>query len=276
MQENFHILAVDDEPFNLELIEAAFSEFTHITIIKATNGIDALECIKSQEIDVVLLDISMPQMDGIEVLKRIRSDESFKNLPILMVTANPEKEIESFEYGANDFISKPYDIGVLVKRTINYAKLHCYTKQVVNQKDILEEKVKERTKELRETLRLAKEAEYEISIRLGKASEYRDLETGGHIKRMSLYSQTLASLYGLKEKECELILYAAPLHDIGKVGIPDKILLKPARFNQDEFEIMKTHTIIGAKILESVDRFPVLNIGRIIALEHHEKFDGSG
>jgi putative two-component system response regulator len=171
-------------------------------------------------------------MDGIEVLKQIRNNNFFKNLPILMVTANPEKEIESFEYGANDFIAKPYDIGVLVKRTINYAKLHCYTKQVVNQKDILEEKVKERTKELRQTLKLAKEAEYEISVRLGKASEYRDLETGGHIKRISLYSQTLASLYGLKEKECELILYAAPLHDIGKVGISDKILLKPARFNQ--------------------------------------------
>lgn len=136
--------------------------------------------------------------------------------------------------------------------------------------------VAERTSQLQSALTLAKQTEYEISIRLGRASEFRDLETGGHIKRMSHYSKLLASLCGLNEEECELVLYAAPLHDIGKVGIPDKILLKPGKFEGNEFEIMKQHTLLGAKILEGTEQYPVLKAGQIIACEHHEKWDGSG
>jgi len=276
MNEEINILAVDDEPINLALIDAAFSKFSHIKIEKASDGYEALDKLKSFDFDVVLLDISMPQMDGIEVLKTIKNSDRLKDIPILMVTANPEKEVEALNHGAIDFIPKPYDVGVLTKRTINYANLSKYTKKIINQNAILEEKVKERTKDIEKALKLAKETEYEISIRLGKASEYRDLETGAHIKRMSYYSEILARLYGLNEDECKLILYAAPLHDIGKVAIPDKILLKPAKFSDEEFEIMKTHTTLGAKILEGAEKYPVLNAGKIIALQHHEKYDGSG
>lgn len=276
MQENIRILAVDDEPFNLDLIEAAFMEYETVVIVNAVDGFEALEYLEKDEFDVVLLDISMPGMTGLEVLSKIRENEKLEHLPVLMVTANTEKESKALELGASDFISKPYDIEILCSRTINYAKMHKYQQQVLNQKNVLEEQVVERTKELQETLILAKETEYEISIRLGRASEFRDLETGGHIKRMSHYSELLAKLYGLDEEESKLVLYAAPLHDIGKVGIPDKILLKPGRFEPEEFEIMKQHAALGAKMLEGAEKFPVLAAGHTIALQHHEKWDGTG
>ena len=267
---------MDDEPFNLDLIEAAFSNHSNVNITNATSAQEALHLLDTKDFDVVLLDISMPKMNGLEALKIMRQDKKLLNLPILMVTANTEKEHEALSLGASDFISKPYDIDILCSRTLNYAKLNYFTKQIQNQKDILEEQVEERTHELSKALALSKETEYEISVRLGRASESRDPDTGGHIKRMSQYSKLLAKLYGLNDEETELILYAAPLHDIGKIGIADKILLKPGRFEADEFEIMKTHAKLGAKMLEGAERFPILKAGKEIALQHHEKYDGTG
>jgi putative two-component system response regulator len=261
MSDKLIILAVDDEPFNLELIEAAFMDYDNVDITNAINGEDALAKLEEKPFDVVLLDISMPVMDGLETLQKIRENKKFEKLPVLMVTANAEKEEDALIRGATDFISKPYDINILCARTINYASQ--------NQQRLKNEK-------LTDAIKLAKQTEYEISIRLGRASEFRDLETGGHIKRMSHYSKLLAQLCGLDPKECELILYAAPLHDIGKVGIPDSILLKPGRFEGNEFDIMKQHVALGAKMLEGADSFPVLEAGHIIALEHHEKWDGTG
>ena len=276
MDNTFSILAADDEQFNLDLIDAAFMDFENVTITYVVNGAEVLEILKRKKFDVLLLDISMPVLDGIETLKEIRKIPELNNFPVIMVTANIEKEFDAISLKANDFISKPYDIDILTARTINYAKMNKYYTLVENQKEILEEEVQLRTKELERTLKLAKRTEYEISIRLGLASEFRDLETGGHIKRMSHYSALLARLYGLDAEESELILYAAPLHDIGKVGIPDKILLKPGRFIGNEFEIMKQHAVLGAKMLEGADEFPVLKAGHIIALQHHERWDGNG
>lgn len=274
--QKYSILAVDDEQFNLDLIEAAFFNFSNIKITNALSGETALKLLDEMEFNVVLLDISMPVLNGLEVLKKIKFQKCFQSLPVLMVTANVEKEHEAMELGANDFITKPYNIDILCSRTINYAKLSFMTKQIEKQNLILEEKVQERTKELQYALKLSKETEFEISTRLGRASEGRDPETGGHIRRMSYYSKLLAELYGLNEEECELILYAAPLHDIGKIAISDNILLKPGRFEKNEFEIMKTHTQLGADILACDKEYPVLKAGYQIALEHHEKYDGSG
>jgi putative two-component system response regulator len=274
--QKYSILAVDDEQFNLDLIEAAFSNFSNIKITNALSGETALKLLDEMEFNVVLLDISMPVLNGLEVLKKIKFQKCFQSLPVLMLTANVEKEHEAMELGANDFITKPYNIDILCSRTINYAKLSFMTKQIEKQNLILEEKVQERTKELQYALKLSKETEFEISTRLGRASEGRDPETGGHIRRMSYYSKLLAELYGLNEEECELILYAAPLHDIGKIAISDNILLKPGRFEKNEFEIMKTHTQLGADILACDKEYPVLKAGYQIALEHHEKYDGSG
>ena len=270
----FNILAVDDEQFNLDLIEATFMMDENINLLFSSSGYDALDLISKNIIDVVLLDISMPGIDGIETLKKMRVN--YSTLPIVMVTANNEKKKESLEAGATDFISKPYNIDELRLRTLNYAKLNQYTRQIENQKVLLENEVKLRTLELQTALNLAKETEEEIASRIGRVAEYRDLETGGHIKRMSHYSYYLAQIYGLDEKECKRILTSAPLHDVGKVAISDNILLKPGKFTHDEFEIMKSHSELGAKILEGAQKYPIVELGRQIALEHHEKYDGSG
>lgn len=273
---HYNILAVDDEPFNLDLIEATFIDSENCTLFYAKNGQQALDILEETPINVVLLDISMPGMDGLEVLQTIRENPQHQQLPVIMVTANSEKKNEALTLGASDFIAKPYDIEELKLRTLNYAKLKQMSDAIASQNEQLELQVQERTKALNEALHLSKATEYEISARLGKASEFRDLETGGHIKRMSHYSAHLAKLYGLDEATCSLVLYAAPLHDIGKVGIPDQILLKPGRHTQEEFEIMKHHAILGSKMLEGAEQYPVIEAGRIIALEHHEKYDGTG
>jgi len=270
MMQMIRILAVDDQEFNLDLIEFAFMEVDHVQVIRAINGQEALNVLEADpQFHVILLDLAMPVLDGFETLKRLKAHPIWKQIPTIIVTANSEEKIRALSLGGDDFIGKPYDVEELKLRAFNYAKIKDY-------QDNLDLKVQERTAELVEALALAKKTEYEISARLGKASEYRDLETGMHIKRMSHYSAKLAELAGLSPEEVELVLYASPLHDIGKVGIPDQILLKPGRFTQEEFEIMKLHAILGGKMLESEGEYPVLEAGRIIALQHHEKIDGTG
>jgi len=270
----YTILAVDDEPFNLDLIEATFGLSDDAKLFFATSAKEGFSILKEQTIDVVLLDISMPEIDGLEALKIMRAE--YPLLPIIMVTANHEKQHEALELGASDFLGKPYDIDELRLRTFNYAKLKQSTDIIEHQKEHLEEEVAKRTEELQESLALTEKAEKEIAFRLGRVSEYRDMETGGHIKRMAQYSFLLAKLYGLSEEECELLLNAAPLHDVGKVAIADEILLKPGRFTPEEFEVMKTHALLGAEMLSGAEKFPTIEAGRIIAQEHHEKYDGSG
>jgi putative two-component system response regulator len=271
------ILAVDDQEFNLDLIEFAFMENTNVQITRAVNGQKALDSLlEDSDIHVILLDLAMPVMNGFETLVSLKAHPVWSQIPTIVVTANAEEKHRALREGASDFLSKPIDVEELKLRTFIHAKIKDFQDQLEASNHILEEKVQERTMNLAAALALAKKTEYEISARLGKASEYRDLETGMHIKRMSHYSAKLAELFGLDEKEIELILYASPLHDIGKVGIPDRILLKPGRFSPEEFEIMKLHAVLGGKMLESSEDYPVINVGRIIALQHHEKIDGTG
>lgn len=275
--KNIRVLAVDDQEFNLDLIELAFMENSAVEVKRAVHGQEALD-ILSQHDDyhVILLDLAMPVMDGFETLKRLQSDSKWSQIPVIVVTANAEEKHRALRSGASDFLAKPIDVEELKLRTLNYAKIKEYQDNLGDMNRILEEKVVERTSQLREALVLAKKTEYEISARLGKASEYRDMETGMHIKRMSHYSAKLAEFYGMEADEVELVLYASPLHDIGKVAIPDQILLKPGRFTPEEFEIMKLHATLGGKMLETDGDYPILEAGRIIALQHHEKIDGTG
>lgn len=271
------ILAVDDQEFNLDLIELAFMESQGARVVRAVNGKEALEILeKDPHFHVILLDLAMPVMNGFETLEYLKQTPLYTQIPVIVVTANSEEKHRALRSGASDFLSKPIDVEELKLRTFNYSKIKQYQDSLGDMNRLLEEKVLARTAELQEAFALAKRTEYEISARLGKASEYRDLETGMHIKRMSHYSAKLAELYGLGEEEVELVLYASPLHDIGKVAIPDQILLKPGRFSPEEFEIMKLHATLGAKMLESNGSFPVIEAGRIIAFQHHEKYDGSG
>ncbi len=276
--EKIKILAVDDEPFNLDLVELAFMDMhERVELLTAENGQVAIERLREHpDTHVVLLDLAMPVMNGFDVLEALKQEPKLSKIPVIVVTANSEEKNRALAEGANDFLGKPYDVEELKLRTMNYAQMSIYQHAISNQNAILEQKVAQRTEELEKALAFAKETEYEISARLGKASEYRDLETGMHIKRMSHYSAKLGELHGLSQEDVELLLYASPLHDIGKVGIPDKILLKPGRFVPEEFEIMKLHSEIGAKMLEGSERFPIIKMGKIIAHQHHEKFDGSG
>jgi putative two-component system response regulator len=277
--EKVKILAVDDEPFNLDLIELAFMDLMdEVELVMAENGQIALEKLKEHpDTHLILLDLAMPVMNGFDVLAARSADDTLKQIPVIVVTANSEEKNRALGEGANDFLGKPYDVEELKLRSMNYAKIATYQRAISNQNALLEEKVRERTAELQQALSMAKETEYEISARLGKASEYRDLETGMHIKRMSHYSAKLGELSGMQGDEVQLLLYASPLHDIGKVGIPDSILLKPGRFTPEEFDIMKLHAEIGAQMLEDpTGRFPVIELGRVIAHQHHEKYDGTG
>jgi putative two-component system response regulator len=270
------VLAVDDEPFNLDLIELAFLDSVHVELTKAVNGQDALERLAVEDPDVILLDLRMPIMDGIEALVKIKSDEKLSKIPVIVVTANSEEKHRALSLGANDFLSKPVDVEELKLRTFNQASLRHAQIELQGMNANLDALVEQRTTELQSALKKAKEAEYEISLRLGRASEYRDLETGMHIKRMSRYSALLGRLWGMSPLEEELLLYASPLHDIGKIGIPDAILLKPGKLDEKEFFLMKQHASIGGMMLSDNEGFEVIKLGCIIAEQHHEKYDGSG
>ncbi|MDD2652891.1 MAG: response regulator [Sulfurimonas sp.] len=271
-----NILAVDDEPFNLDLIELTFMDMANVNIIKAMNGRDALEKLPQIDAHVILLDIRMPVMNGLELLEILKKDSVFSKIPVIIITANSEERHKALELGANDFLAKPVDTKELKLRTLNSTTLYKTQLELEALNANLEKAVLQRTSELNEALKLAKETEYEISLRLGLASEYRDLETGMHIKRVSHYSALLGRLFGVSSEDEQLLLYASPLHDIGKIGIPDAVLLKHGKLEASEFKMMQEHTKIGALMLSKSENYPVIEAGRIIALQHHEKYNGTG
>ncbi|HPS31262.1 MAG TPA: two-component system response regulator [bacterium] len=270
------ILCVDDTPQNLKLLEALLAPSGY-EILEAENGKKALKIIQTENPDLVLLDVMMPDMDGFEVIRKVRQDNRYQQLPIILVTALTEKEdrIKGIEAGCDDFISKPVDKMELLARVRSLLKVKAYNDLLSNYRKELESEVADRTKELNHAFEKIKSASLDTIYRLTMASEYKDEDTGAHVKRMSHYCVAIAKQLGLSEKCVETILYAAPMHDLGKIGIPDHILLKPAKLDPSEWEIMKQHTAIGAKILNGSDA-QFIKLGEIIARCHHEKWDGSG
>jgi putative two-component system response regulator len=233
--------------------------------------------LSGNQIDLILLDIVMPGMDGFEVTRRVRQDNTHQLLPIILVTALRETEdrVKGIEAGCDDFLSKPIDKIELLARVGSLLKVKDYNDLLRNYRNELEAEVIKRIEELKLAYEMIKEASLDTIYRLSVASEYKDADTGAHIKRVSRYSAAIARRMGLAEKTIENILYAAPMHDLGKIGIPDQILLKPAKLDPAEWEIMKKHTVIGANILkDSAAEF--IKMGEIIARSHHEKWDGSG
>ena len=212
----------------------------------------------------------MPHLNGFEVMEKLAMLDLPLMPPIVVLTAQHGREylLRALKAGARDYVTKPFDITELLARVKNLLDVHLANRLVHDQKAVLEETVARRTEELRRT-------RLQIVQRLGRAAEYRDNETGNHILRMSHIAVVLARGIGWSDAKCDLLLNAAPMHDIGKIGIPDKILLKPGRFTPEEWAIMKTHASIGAKILENGDS-DLMEMGRIIAITHHEKWDGSG
>lgn len=276
LDEVSKILAVDDEFINLELITAIFADDPNITVLTASNGEEALEILKTHSPDVIILDLRMPKLNGIEVLKILKSEVSTSQIPVIVLSGDYKERKNALKIGANDFLSKPFDAEELKLRVTNNLQIKKYHDIIRDLNEILQKEVRRKTKELQSALDLAKEAEYEMVVKLGMISEFRDEETGQHIRRMSYYSKLLAQMAGLSDYEQNLVFFASPLHDVGKVGIPDRILRKPGPLTSEEFEIIKLHTVIGAKILESDPRLRTLQAGKIIAEQHHERWDGSG
>jgi putative two-component system response regulator len=256
------ILIVDDNPENLTIMNEILYEEYKVKV--TTNPKMTLKIATLAELpDIILLDIMMPIMNGYEVCRQLKSNEITKDIPVIFVTAKADDidETKGFELGAVDYITKPIHPLVLRARIKTHIALY-------NQNKNLEEKVKERTAELERT-------RLEIITKLGAAAEFKDPETGMHINRMSCYCYSIALSYGLSKDQSLIILNASPMHDIGKVGIPDNILLKPGKLDKNEWDIMTKHTIYGEKLLGNDDS-ELITQARICALTHHEKWNGKG
>jgi putative two-component system response regulator len=256
------ILIVDDVPDNIDVLGGILRH--HYNIKVALDGQRALRiAVSDPKPDLILLDIMMPGIDGYEVCQRLKSDPITSDIPVIFITARDDSadEEHGFELGAVDYITKPISPSVVSARVRTHLALYDQQRQ-------LAEQVSARTEELN-TTRL------EIIRRLGRAAEYRDNETGYHVIRMSHYAKLIAQAYGSNPEWTEMLFNAAPMHDIGKIGISDLILLKPGKLDADEWRQMQQHTLIGAEIIGDNPN-PLLQMARIIALTHHEKWDGSG
>ena len=276
MFDEITILAIDDDSMNLEMLELMLSDID-CTVIKAGDGLQALNILEaSSNIDVVLLDLEMPVMDGYETLRSIKQSQRWREIPVIVVTAGTNEVTRTLSLGANDFIAKPYNSEELRLRVMNHVRSKKLSDLARDMNGVLEAEVVKKTADLQKALKFSQDAEYEISIRLGKAAEFRDRDTGMHTRRISELSKHLGKLAGLTSEQLEILHKASPLHDVGKIGIPDNILLKPGKLDREEFEIIKQHTIIGGEILADCGIYPLLSAGSIIAMHHHEKWDGSG
>ncbi|MBI5592765.1 MAG: response regulator [Deltaproteobacteria bacterium] len=270
------VLIADDEDRNLRLMEALLLPMDY-DVLKAVNGKEAIEKARSASPDVILMDVMMPVMDGLEAVRILKQDEETRMIPVVMVTALREVDdrVKALEAGADDFLSKPVDKTELRIRVQTLAKVKAYNDHLRNYQKKLESEVARKTIQLQNTLEALQIASLDSIHRLSRAAEYKDEDTGAHILRMSRYSEAVARKMGLAVKTVERILYAAPMHDVGKIGIPDKILLKPGKLDPDEWEIMKQHTTIGGRILGG-SRTGFIKLAEVIALTHHERWDGSG
>ncbi|MCX4188989.1 response regulator [Methylophaga sp. OBS3] len=243
------LLIVDDEPTNLRVLRQVLQDPYKLSF--ARSGQDALDLVAKEPPDLILLDIMMPEMTGLEVCKRLKADPNYAHIPVIFVTALEDSvdEAQGFEVGAVDYIVKPIVPSTVLARVKTHISLV-------------------RADELRAT-------QIDLIQRLGRAAEYKDNETGLHVKRMSHYAKIIAMAYGFDEFTADELMMAAPMHDIGKIGIADNILLKPGKLTPEEFEEMKKHTLIGAEILAN-SRSRLIKLAHTVAIAHHEKWDGSG
>ncbi|MDD2846134.1 MAG: response regulator [Rhodoferax sp.] len=268
--DNARILIIDDEPANLKLLDKMLASQGYQQRILVQDPRDVLPQYLEARPDLILLDINMPHLDGYQVMEQLKALNDPFLPPIVILTAQHGRDylLRALAAGARDFIGKPFDRPELLMRVRNLLDVQLSHRILHQQKEVLEEMVRLRTAELNQT-RLA------IVQRLGRAAEYRDNETGNHIIRVSQISALLAKKLSSSVAYSELMLHASPMHDIGKIGIPDHVLLKPGKFEPHEREIINTHTTIGADLLGNDDS-DLLRLAREIALNHHEKWDGSG
>ncbi|MDR5900360.1 response regulator [Halomonas vilamensis] len=264
------ILVIDDEPANLKLMDRMLRAQGYLNLQLIADSREVVTHYQEEGASLILLDINMPHLDGFAVLEQLKALNDPLLPPVIMLTAQSDREflLRALSLGARDYITKPFDRAELMMRVRNQLEVHLAQRLIQEQNTVLEERVRQRTEEVSRT-------RLQVVRRLGLAAEYRDEETGEHILRMSQCCALIARELGWDEAQCELMLLASPMHDIGKIGIPDRILLKPGKFEPEEWEIMKTHVTIGARMLEGDDS-DLMRLAQDIALTHHEKWDGTG
>lgn len=264
------ILIVDDEEGNIDLLQRLLSRegFSHVE--STTDAREAAPLYVRQRPDLILLDLHMPHLTGLEVMAQLNEIAESTYLPIIILSGDLSREArrECLSRGAKDFVNKPFQSDEILLRIKTLLETRFLYLQIQSQNQLLEAKVRERTLAL-------EEAQIEIVARLAMAAEFRDDNTGQHTQRVGQMAALLARQLGRSESEVSLFRRAAPLHDVGKIGVPDVILLKLGKLTTEEFAIVKTHTVIGARIL-SGGKFPLLRLAEEIALTHHERWNGEG
>lgn len=265
------VLIVDDESTGRTILSKIIQQAEDDVSVEAFDDpLKALKWLDTNHPDLIITDYRMPGINGVELIKQIREKNNCHDIPIMMITVVSEKSVryDALEAGATAFLTRPIDQIECRTSCRNLLKLHEQQSIIQDRADWLARQVEVATQQI-----IAREKE--ALLGLAKAGEYRDEDTGYHVVRMAKYAREIASALGLSEKECDEIEFAAPLHDIGKIGTPDKILLKPGKFEPDEWSVMQKHTKIGHSILSnSQSRY--MQTGSIIALNHHERFDGTG
>jgi putative two-component system response regulator len=264
------ILIVDDEENNVDILRRVLTRGGFSRIESTTDSREATRLYIRFRPDLILLDLHMPHVDGLEVMQQLSDIAEATYLPILILSADvtPEARRDALSRGAKDFLNKPFQPDEILLRIKTLLETRLLYLQIQSQNHVLEAKVRERTRAL-------EEAQMEIVERLAVAAEFRDDNTGQHTQRVGQMSALLAKQLGMADAQVSLVRRAAPLHDVGKIGVPDKILLKLGTLTEEEFAIVKTHTVIGARIL-SGGKFPLLRLAEEIAFSHHERWDGSG
>jgi putative two-component system response regulator len=282
------IAIVDDEPINIKVVRKHLQSVGYQNFITTTDASSAFDLIDRERPDVVLLDVMMPQVNGIDILRAVRADAHLLHIPVLILTASTDSatKIKALEAGATDFLAKPVDPNDLVPRIGNALIVKAHHDHLARYSEHLEQQVRARTAEL-EVSRL------QVILCLARAAEYRDDTTGRHVIRVGRYVTILARELGFPEADADMLGLAAQLHDVGKIGLPDGILLKPGKLTPDEFAVVKRHCVIGNRIVEPLHQedlksirmafdagasseSPLLAMASRIALSHHERWDGKG
>lgn len=286
------IMIVDDEMINIEVVKAYLEEEGFTNFLTTTRSTDAIAMVRNEKPDIVLLDINMPHVSGLDILETMRNDHELKLIPAIVLTAShdPQIKLNALRLGASDFLAKPVDPSELMLRLQNVLAVKAYQDHLAKYSERLEEQVRLRTAELV----LSRQ---EAIHCLARAGEYRDDDTGHHVTRVGRYAALIARELGFDQATTDLIEQAAQLHDVGKIGIPDAILHKPGKLDSQEYDIMrahcgigrriinpltneesirlKTHATVGMQIMGSTNS-PVLKLAAVIAATHHEKWDGTG
>jgi putative two-component system response regulator len=262
------ILIVDDREENVFLLKRMLLDAGYTCVASTTDPHEVCELHLKNRYDLILLDLQMPGMDGFQVMEGLREIEPDGYLPILVIAAQPGDRLRAIQAGAKDFVGKPFEPAEVLARIYNMLEVHLLYKEVRSHSDMLEQRVQERTAELQESY-------LETIFAMTRAAEYKDINIRSHVQRISYLSREFSRMLGLDEEFIDRIFFASPMHDVGKIGIPDHILLKPSALTPGEWEVMKGHASMGSKIFGN-SKSPYLKMGSDIALNHHECWEGGG